>query len=57
MKCLKMIYNENKAVSRSEYASLFKTSTRTAVRDLRQLLRENLVKEKGKGRSLRYTKP
>lgn len=57
IKCLEMIYNEDKTLSRKQYAEILKTSIRSAQRDLRQLIDEGLLKEEGKARSLRYVKP
>ena len=57
IRCLGMIYNEDKALSRKHYAEILHTSIRSAQRDLRELLDEGLLKEEGKARSLRYVKP
>lgn len=57
IRCLEMIYNEDKALSRKHYAEILHTSIRSAQRDLRELLDEGMLKEEGKARSLRYVKP
>ena len=57
IRCLEMIYNEDKTLSRKQYAEILHISIRSAQRDLRQLLDEGLLKEEGKARSLRYVKP
>lgn len=57
VKGLEVIYNENMKISRKEYAKRFNISIRSAQRDLRQLLKENLVVQEGLGRGVKYKKP
>jgi ATP-dependent DNA helicase RecG len=57
VKVLELIYNENVKLSRKEYAKKFDIPIRTAQRDLRQLLKENLIVQEGLGRAVKYKKP
>ena len=57
IKVLELIYNEDKKISRLDYAKKFNIPIRTAQRDLRQLLNENLVVQEGLGRAVKYKKP
>lgn len=57
VKTLELIYNENVQISRKEYAKKYDISIRSAQRDLRQLLEENLIVQEGLGRGVKYKKP
>jgi len=57
VKALELIYNENKKISRKEYAQKFNISIRSAQRDLRQLVKENFIVQEGLGRSVKYKNP
>lgn len=57
VKALELVYNQNKEITRREYATKFKISIRSAQRDLRQLLEENLIAQQGLGRGVKYKKP
>lgn len=45
---------ENKKISRSEYVELTECSERTALRDLKELMDENIVVRRGSGRGTYY---
>ncbi|NQU79734.1 putative DNA binding domain-containing protein [Candidatus Woesearchaeota archaeon] len=47
---------EKGSISRKEYVELCSVSMRTALRDMRSLLNLGLIEEKGRGRSLCYTR-
>ncbi len=51
---LKLMVNEKKKLTNKQYREFFKVSKITAVRDLNQLVKEGLIVEEGKGRSLCY---
>ena len=57
VKALELIYNENMKISRKEYAKTFSLSIRSAQRDLKHLLEENLIVQEGLGRGVKYKKP
>jgi ATP-dependent DNA helicase RecG len=57
MRCLKMIYNEGKIFTNKFYRVMFNITDRTALRDLNQLVDENLLKREGFKKTARYVKP
>lgn len=57
MKCLKMVYNEDKIFTNKFYRGMFNITDRTALRDLNQLVDENLLKREGFKKTARYVKP
>lgn len=57
LKCLGMIYNENRIVTNKEYRNLFNIADRTALRDLDQLINENLLRREGFKKTAKYVKP
>jgi ATP-dependent DNA helicase RecG len=54
IKAVEYLLKERKKISRSEYASLFNCSIRTAFNDLQDLVNKKLVKRTGKGRYVYY---
>jgi len=57
LKSLEMTYNENIIITNKEYRNLFNTTDRTALRDLNQLVNENLLRREGFKKTARYVKP
>jgi len=57
IRCLKMIYNKGKIFTNKSYREMFNITDRTALRDLNQLVSENLVKREGFKKTARYGKP
>jgi len=53
---LELIYNDDIKISRKEYAEKYNIPIRTAQRELRQLLNENLIVQEGLGRAVKYKK-
>lgn len=54
IEALKLMVNEKKKLTNKQYRELFEVSKVTAVRDLNRLVKEDLIVEEGKGRSLCY---
>ncbi|PIP13894.1 MAG: hypothetical protein COX49_00850 [bacterium (Candidatus Stahlbacteria) CG23_combo_of_CG06-09_8_20_14_all_40_9] len=54
IEALKLMVNEKRKLTNREYRKLFNVSKPTATRDLTQLVKENLIREIGKGRGLSY---
>jgi predicted HTH transcriptional regulator len=46
--------NEKKAMTNAIYREMFKTSDRSALRDLKDLVEKGLIKRKGKRRAAEY---
>ncbi len=51
---LKLMVNERRKLTNRQYREMFNVSKPTATRDLTQLVKENLIREVGKGRSIAY---
>jgi len=54
IEALRVMVNEKKAMTNTIYREMFKTSDRSALRDLRDLVQKGLVKRKGKRRAAEY---
>ncbi|MEW6681183.1 MAG: helix-turn-helix domain-containing protein [bacterium] len=54
IEALRVMVNEKKAMTNAIYREMFKTSDRSALRDLRDLVQKGLVKRKGKRRAAEY---
>ena len=54
---LKVLYNENGTITNRAYRDRFGVTDRTALRDLRQLVDEQLAKKAGYKKTARYVKP
>jgi len=56
IEALKLMVNEKRKLTNREYRKLFNVSKPTATRDLTKLVKENLIREIGKGRGLSYVR-
>jgi len=54
IEALRIMVNEKKAMTNAIYREMFKTSDRSALRDLKDLIQKGLVKRKGKRRAAEY---
>ena len=54
LKALELMINDGITFTNQSYREMFKVSANTALRDLTQLVREDLIKATGKGRAQRY---
>lgn len=54
IKALRVMVNEKKAMTNAIYREMFKTSDRSALRDLKDLVQKGLARRKGKRRASEY---
>jgi predicted HTH transcriptional regulator len=54
IEALRVMVNEKKMMTNAVYREMFKTSDRSALRDLKDLVQKGLVKRKGKRRASEY---
>lgn len=54
LEALRVMVNEKKAMTNAIYREMFKTSDRSALRDLKDLVEKGLIKRKGKRRAAEY---
>ena len=54
IEALRLIVNEGREITNKEYRMIFNVTNVTAYRDLTQLVKEKLIKQKGKYKDRRY---